>query len=354
MAAVPRTLPLVAPRASPDRAEAEPGMMTALGRMASAAGAPVTHLMADFAALSLGQGRVAFADYERLRLWDAGFWGLADRREVVGARRGRELVRQANVRHDAFALAADRLASGAYLAAHGLPSVPLLAIYREGLAAPGGHLLRTRDQLRQFLEERAGEPLVARPAEGGSARFLFADPRLDPAAEVDRMVDEAADTPGVSWLFQPRIAPHPSHVRRLGGRLTSVRCLTLAGDLGPRVFRGLWRLGGRDDLVASLELKSGHALELFPAAAPHRAQPAPADLVVPEWSRLKATATEGARLFTQFGLLGWDVAAAAGGPVILGLDPSPDFDLFQLADRRGLLGPEFLAFLAERRQLAGG
>ena len=133
-----------------------------------------------------------------------------------------------------------------------------------------------------------------------------------------------------------------------------MRFLTLAGDLGPRVLRAFWRLGGRDDLIASLEATSGRALELFPAAAPQRAQPAPADLAVPDWARLKATASEGARLFAQFGLLGWNVAPAAEGPVILGLDPAPDLDLWQLADRRGLMAPEFLAFLAERRQTAGG
>jgi len=352
MAALPRTLPLAA--AAPSGAQAEEGLMSALGRMATAAGAPATRLMADFAALSLGHGRVAFADYERLRLYDADFWGPADRRDVVGARRGRELIRQANFRPDAQALAADRLASGAYLAAHGLPTVPLLAIYRAGLAAPGQRLLRTRDELRTFLAGRFAEPLVARPAEGGHARILFADPRRDGAAEIDRLLDEVGDTPGVSWLFQPRIAAHPSYARRTGGRLAPVRFLTLAGERGPRLLRAAWRLGGRDDLVASLDLNSGQARELFAAAAPHRAQAAPADLGVPDWSQMKATATEGARLFSQFGLLAWDVAAGADGPVILKVDPAPDFDLFQLADRRGLLGPEVLAFLAERRQLAGG
>ena len=38
--------------------------------------------------------------------------------------------------------------------------------------------------------------------------------------------------------------------------------------------------------------------------------------------------------------------------MILGLDPAPDLDLHQLADRRGLLDAEFLAFLADRRALA--
>ena len=73
---------------------------------------------------------------------------------------------------------------------------------------------------------------------------------------------------------------------------------------------------------------------------------------MPDWPALKAVAAEGARLFAQFGLIGWDIAPTADGPVILGLDPAPDLDLHQLADRRGVLEPEFLAFLADRRALA--
>lgn len=71
-----------------------------------------------------------------------------------------------------------------------------------------------------------------------------------------------------------------------------------------------------------------------------------------ELTCVRAVAAEGARLFTQFGLIGWDIAPTLDGPVILGLDPAPDLDLHQLADRRGALEPEFLAFLAERRTLA--
>jgi len=322
------------------------GLPGRIARMAEAAGLPVSRLVLDMAALALGPGRVGLADYERLRLYDAALWQGADRRGVAGLAHARRIARHANFRRDCLALATDRLASGAYLAAHGLPTQPILAIYRAGLAAPGAELLRTRDELRQFLEGHAGQPLVVRPAEGGGERVLFDHPGGDPAAEIDALADAAGDAPGVSWLIQPRLDP-PG-----GGRLTTVRLVTLAGERGAKVWRGLWRLGGRDDLVASLDLKTGAALTLAPASDPHRAQVAPSDLAVPGWAALKATATEGARLFNQFGLLGWDVAPGADGPTILGLDPAPDLAPHQLADRRGALSLELRTFLAERRRLA--
>ena len=191
-------------------------MPAAFARMAEAAGAPPAHLMADFAALAFGPGRISFADYERLRLYDAAFWGAADRRAVAGAAQGRRIARIANFRRDCWGLASDRLASSAYLAAHGLPTVPTLAIYRAGLAAPGASLLRTRDELRQFLQERAGAPLIARPSEGGPGRRLFAGV-ADPAAEIDRFIDAVSDAgagqlalPGAAGAA-PRAGRHPPH-----------------------------------------------------------------------------------------------------------------------------------------------
>ena len=45
-------------------------------------------------------------------------------------------------------------------------------------------------------------------------------------------------------------------------------------------------------------------LGVFPAGSPHRAQAAPPGFAVPEWPVLKATAVEGMRLMSQFGLIG--------------------------------------------------
>jgi hypothetical protein len=355
MAAVPRMSSLLALRPAqpaPGRRPADDHKTTALARMAEATGLPVTRLMADFAALSLGAGRVSLSDYETLRLYDDAFWGPSDRREVVGARRGRELVLRANFRHESFGLASDRIAASLYLAAHGLPTIPILAIFRPGLATPGRDLLKTRDELRQFLARHAGRPLVARPAEGTGAHILFRDP-ADRDAEIDRLVDGACDAPGAGWLFQPLMTSHRACPAQMSGGLAPVRLVTLCGERGPRLFRAFWPLDCREPLVASLELKSGQAMALAPAGEPERAQPLRAgDLVVPDWAEIKATAAEGARLFAHLGLIAWDIAPTPEGPVILGLDPLPDLSRLQMIDRRGVYCPELRAFLQERRALA--
>src|SRR5579872_6986640 len=174
MAAVQRKSALSSPWPTFHRSAGDEGAMAAVARMAEAAGVPPTRLMTDFASLAIGPGRIDFSDYERLRLYDEALWGHVDRRAMVGVRRGRELAMAVNFRHDCFALASDHLAADAYLSAHGLPTVPILAIYRAGLATPGRRLIRTREELRAFLEGRAEAALIAQPVGGGRARLLFA------------------------------------------------------------------------------------------------------------------------------------------------------------------------------------
>ena len=179
------------------RREAEEGMMGALVRMAEAVGAPPTRLMADFASLSFGPGRIAFSDYESLRLYDEDFWAGEDRRWVAGARRAREIALQANFRHDWFGIVENRLALGAYLAAHGLPTVPLEAVYSAGLATPSANVLRTRDELRRFLESRKGEPIVGVPVEGGRPRRVLGG---EQDLEIDRLIEDICDNHADGYL----------------------------------------------------------------------------------------------------------------------------------------------------------
>ena len=84
MAAVPRKSAHFSPWPSFHRNGGDEGMVSAIARMAEAAGVPPTRLMTDFASLAIGPGRIDFADYERLRLYDEALWGHLDRRAMVG------------------------------------------------------------------------------------------------------------------------------------------------------------------------------------------------------------------------------------------------------------------------------
>jgi hypothetical protein len=352
MAGVLKASALLRASIAPFASHGEEGPMAVFARLAEAVSLPPTRIMADYAALTMGPGRVSLSDYERLRLYDEPFWGDADRRQVVGPRRFRELCLRANFRHDWLGFAANRLTWRSYLAAHGLPTAPLLAIYRADLATPAANLLRSRGELREFLTAHAGTPIVANPAEGGRPRNLFEDAQADTAAEIEALLEAVADIPGVAWLLEPRLAPHPALEAATAGRMAPVRLVTLAGEDGPRVFRALWRLPGTKGALAELDLRTGKALRVAPADNPALSRRAPSALAVPDWPAMKAVAGEAARLLDAFGLVGWDIAPTAGGPVIVGVSATPDLDACQILQRSGLLDAEFHAFLTERRRLA--
>lgn len=340
MAGVLRQQGRTAPRAAPVRPAGEEGIKGAFARMAEAAGAPPTRLMRDFAGLSFGPGRVSVGDYERLRLYDEAFWAGSDRRAVVGARRAREIALQANFRHDWLGLVDNRVAWSAYLAAHGLPVIATLAIFTEGLATPSQRLLRTREELRAFLMDAAERPLVGRPAEGGQATAIVG---RAPSA-IDHLVDDICENHSGGYLFQPLVAPDARIALLTGGRLAAVRLVTIAGDRGPRVARALWRAPGAS-AAAPLDLRTGQTTRISAGSPLSGAR-------IPDWEALKAATVEAARLLRHLPFLAWDVAPAKSGPVIVGLTATPDLELHQLADRRGMLDPEFLAFLDRQRSLA--
>jgi hypothetical protein len=66
---------------------------------------------------------------------------------------------------------------------------------------------------------------------------------------------------------------------------------------------------------------------------------------IPNWSQLIDTAIAGARLMRHLPMIGWDIAAVEAGAVIVEMNETPDLFLHQLADGRGVLEPEFLAFM---------
>ncbi len=362
-----------------ERLAAELPMMGVLQRMAAESGQPPMRLARDFAALSFGPGKITFADYTRLRLHDEAYWAGADRRSIVGARRAHELAHRLNHRQDWHGVAGNKLAANAYLAAFGFPVIPHVALYAHELATPAKRLLRTREELRQFLTERAPYPLIGKPMEGGLGVTGLESYDIESGVlrtlegrrlGVDDFVDRVRESYAGGYLFQPLLAPQAGVAKLVGRRLACVRLITLSTAMGPKLFRAVWKLpAGRNladttslpgNLMAALDPRNGAVLRVirgqgFELEDVTRHPDTGAGLLgakIPGWEALKATALEAARLVAALPLIGWDIAPTASGPVILQMDVAPDLTATQLVERRGALDADLYEALAEQRQLA--
>jgi acetolactate synthase regulatory subunit len=155
-----------------------------------------------------------------------------------------------------------------------------------------------------------------------------------------------------------------------GNRLATVRVITILADAGPELLRALWKIpAGRNladnfwrpgNLLATIDLATGRVLRVVRGSglAVEEVTHHPdtdAELVgieVPGWREIVTLALEAASTLSEVRLIGWDMAAAETGALIVEPNFTPDFFMTQLADRRGMLDQRFNTFLASCRAAA--
>jgi hypothetical protein len=353
----------------------------ALRDLAAASGLSPIQTVRDFANLALGPGKLSFEDYVRLRLFDVDYWAGCDRRTVIGQRCNRDLLVELNYRHDWYGLVDDKIASSAYLAAYGLPTVPRAAIFAPQLKTGAAHVLRNREEIERFLQRDEVYPLFGKPADGFQSLGSIALRKAHPArgeletiggefVRIAEFLDDVASHYHGGYLFEPFMAPHPDAARLYGERFGTTRIVTLYDADEPRIFRASWKIpSGQNsadnfwragNLLAKLNAEtgtiekavSGNGFETkFETHHPDTGAPL-IGAAVPRWAEVKAVALEGARVMRHVPMLGWDIGSTARGPVIVEMNETPDLFLNQFPDARGVLEPDFLAFLAAQRRAA--
>ena len=345
-----------------------------MAQIREASGLSPTAIASTFARLARGPGKLSFQDFIRLRLFDRTGSTAAPASEFVGQRRNRDICVTVNYRHDWFGLMSDKVALSAYLASYGLPTIPLAAIYAPELGAGTPPILSNREGLESFLMTPANFPLFGKPVEGFQSLGSIAlrccrtaeremetmDGRRIPLGQVVSEIEEHYRS---GYVFQPLKSPDPRVGELCGQRLASVRIVTVLADSGPKIIRACWKIpaGGNmadnywrpGNLLAQIDLDSGRVLRVTSGAGLemvlHERHPDTGTTLtgfeIPNWDELKGLALRGARVMRHMPLIGWDIAPAESGPVIVEMNETPDFFLVQFADRRGILDAEFRTFM---------
>jgi hypothetical protein len=361
------------------RPKAVQSVDTALLRMVAEAKASPLKIMRDYVGLAFGPGKISFKDYTQLRLFDEAFWAGADRKAVVGQRRGVEIHQQVNYRHEWWGLCDNKVATASYLAAYGFPTIPVLAVYSDNLGTTAAHVARNAEELRRVLADEANYPMFGKPTEGlqslgsvGLKRYVAQDQCLETTdgrvIALDTFVADIVKHYADGYLFQKFAPPHPAIRALCGDRLPTIRIVTLNPDGGPKVFRACWKIPAganiadnywrEGNLLAQIDVAQGTVLRVLSGAglglAHHIVHPdTKVRLIgfqIPHWGEMVSTVIEAARLMQHVPLIGWDVAALDSGPVIVEMNERPDFFLPQLADARGILDAELTDFLAVQKR----
>lgn len=352
-----------------------------LQALAAASGASYLQLAAALVRLAVGPGRLSFEEFSTLTL--AGCLAAAgtEGESFVGFATARHLWLAANYRTDHYALAENKIAGNALLAAHGFPTTSRVALYSDRVAWRSPQLLTGPDDVSDFLRSTGQFPIFGKPMDGHQSLGAISLERYDAAGDclvlqngqtiaLDRCVADIVQHYGRGYVFQKREPPHPALRELCGDRLATVRLLTARRPSGPTILRAclkmpagentadnFWRPG---NLLAQLDGESGRILCVLrqtrqgAVEVTHHPDSGVPLLGrdVPNWQQVTDLALRGAAVFDEIALAGWDIAPVERGAIIVELNHTPDFMLHQLADRRGILDADFRIFLDERREAA--
>ena len=328
--------------------------------------------------LNAGPGRVLFDEYLAMRLWDPAFCQRSSLNEFVGNRGMEKIWRTANFIPGAHALSSNKIAAAAILGAYGLSMPALSGLHAAGVI-PGSGRTSTPEALEQFLLRELSYPAFGKPLAGfqslgsvsldscdaSSGMLTRQDGKQIGAGYLAREIHARYARGG--YIFQPRLTPREEVRALCGERAATLRILTTFGPEGPRIFRVCWKIPAGPNwadnfwrpgnLLASVDMETGTVQRVvtgtgFAMTEVERHPDTNTRILgmkVPLWEERCAAALVGAAAMPDFGLLGWDIAATATGPVIVEANDTPDAIMMQIADRRGLLEPAFRKFLDERR-----
>jgi len=358
------------------KAESQCTSATTISMLAACGKRTFVSVIFEIARLWFGSGCLSLDEYLELKLFDKVAYKGVDKGSFVGLKAARKIWFKANYRIELFAMATNKIASSIWFAAHGLPILPTIAIYHEKVGRHNARLLRDDDALRTFLKTSEHYPIFGKPISGcqsiGSAGIeSYRDGVLTTTAgrliSLDDFITYVKTHAATGYQFQSRISPHAIINEMCGDRLATVRVLTIVKDGKPQILRACWKIPAglhiadnfwrAGNLLAQLDLASGRVERVirrvgnsFEEVTHHPDTGRRIEgMFVPNWTDITKLAIEAANLLDGLPLVGWDIAPTESGAVLVESNITPDFQIHQISDRRGILDATFEDFLKQRK-----
>jgi putative polysaccharide biosynthesis protein len=344
-------------------------------------------LLVEAASLAL-RGRMAVDTFFHYRLFDRKLTRAAKRRYLPEAPHANERLWHALTPREYGCLYGNKLVFHRFFKSLGLPLAALFGVFDPAVGSTEeGRPLRSAADLTELLRQRGNDGFVLKPVEGvrGHLTLVFrgraadsrdtyvtlAGERYDAASLVAATRRTAAlerQSPGArlsSFLIQERIRPHPELVDFIGPTLCTARVLTIvARDGSPRIVGSVLKVQpsavGVDHLLYGavacwIDADTGvlgpgrtrtHCD--YVTTVPGTDRPL-VGYRVPLWAEVKRLALDAAAAFPWARAIGWDIAVAERGAVLIEGNARWSPSLVQLPAPHGLMDGELEALYRERR-----
>ncbi len=270
-----------------------------------------------------------------------------------------------------YLLAGSRVAAPRTLAYLGVPEA-LLAVPQLSSSADLAGFLREQGATALFLKPLRGSQGQGCVATDGLAAGPDGEPRVrlgqggelplrQAAAQLRRLLGRRA-------IVQERIRPHPLLQPVCGDTCATVRLLSSCDDQGVTVLAAILKLPGAGAMVDNLHAAStSKPVALVPVDPGSGAlgrwrrfngegsepmEPPLTLKAIPHWPAFVEMVRLLHRLDRGAVLLGWDVAVAEAGPLLVEVNGTPGIDLWQLAWGRGFADAEGRRLLLQLEQRA--
>lgn len=330
--------------------------------------------------LALGPGRIKPYEYFFLCLYESDRLSPEEKLTFMGDR-ARVVLHKEAIESAWLAATYDKLLFLSAMKGQELPVPQVRAVFGGRRFADAARL-SDGPALAAWLRDGAAFPFFSKPVEStgsaGTASIEGYDAASDELVSADgrrvtieQFVREVTRYRERGYIFQERIATHPELRPVCGPGVSACRMLVRVEEGVPSLHRATWKIPAganladnfwRDgNMLGAIDPASGTITRVVRGMAVdtteienHPDTGAPLKgRVLPQWEVMKATALEAASTFPALWLQGWDIAISDRGPVIFEVEgDGGGAQMTQHAQGRGLLEPEFVAFLERWKKSA--
>lgn len=330
---------------------------------------------AEMFCVGAGPGRLWPEDYYRFWLYDDARFSWRDKFEFMSS----WAIPRRLAGNDWAAVADDKLIFGAVAAQLGFKVPEIYAIYHPHRCYGDVPVLRDRVQLKRYLEDELLLPAFVKPIDGYLSESAYIIDRKDVMTgevsirdalgvpiSVDQFCQTLQGSKFAGWVFQKVVKPHPAMKEICGGRLSTVRFLTVF-DQGTTAIRWvIWKIATGNNvvdntarhgnLVAPVDAETGVVGQPFVGIGPDfrevLAHPDTDKTLIgfqlPCWQEAKSACLGAARCFSGMPLQGWDIAISDEGPLLIEVNRRPSLETPQMVVQRGLAQGAFKDFLRRK------